>query len=170
MSISVGVSGTNKTATPSVGVGGAWKAVAAGWVGVGGAWKEFYRAINAAISNASAYTFVSSPSEATAQYLLNSDGRAQKVENSSTSDISGEWLVAGANSDFEVYATVDSGTLTSGPTGSWVSLSTSRVWTLTRGTVGLSSVDLTIEIRRASDAVVVDSATITLTAEVDSGA
>jgi hypothetical protein len=55
--------------------------------------------------------------------------------------------------------------LTSGTTGSWVDLSSSPSWTLTRATVGAADqVDLTIEIRKGSGATLA-SATVTLDAE-----
>lgn len=168
MSLSVGVSGSNKTVSAlSVGVGGAWKSVAAGWVGVGGVWKEFYNALIASLSNNSATSYELTPSTASASFLLNSDGRAQKQESGVTTDVSGEWLVSGAASSFEARATVTSGSLTSGTTGSWLALSSSRSWILERGSVGLSTCQFTLEIRRTTDSVVVATATITLSAEVD---
>jgi hypothetical protein len=79
----------------------------------------------------------------------------------------GDWISpkASAPSDYEVQATLNAGTLTSGTTGSWLALSSNRSWTLGRVTVGVADqVDLTIEIRKGSGATLA-TATVTLDAE-----
>lgn len=113
---------------------------------------------------------------AAAQYRINADGTAESLMTGNGCTPAapgglymGEWLVGGGNpNDFEVRATLNSGTLTSGTTGTWLAPSTSPSWRVaaTRGTVGSSaqSANLTIEIRRATTLVVVASATIVLSA------
>ena len=102
---------------------------------------------------------------ATAGYTINSNGRVQ--DQASTLE---SWLLgSGTNSNYEVRATVDSGTLTSGTTGSWLNCGTSRSWSKSNSAMNNSVVTcvLTIEIRLASSGVVQDSATVTLSAESD---
>jgi hypothetical protein len=70
------------------------------------------------------------------------------------------WLLLGAASDYEVRATVASGSVTSGTTGAWLSLASGWSWTR-RST---ASVILTIEIRDAATTRVLVTATITITA------
>ena len=78
--------------------------------------------------------------------------------------ISGEWRLSGASADYEAQATWGSGTgTTGGPTG-WVSLSTTRDWTLT-ATDNTVSRPLTVEIRLASGAILLDTATITFSVD-----
>lgn len=160
--VSVKDGGTWKTGTAYVKDGGTWKA----WlVGAGGGGPGPGGSV--AISDQSPYTYNITPTSSTAEYSLKNDGVAQYIDSVGTTPISGEWLVSGSAADFEVRATATSGTLTYGTTGSWESLGTTRAWGVTRTTIGIKSCTLTIEIRRASDGVVLDSATITLSAEVD---
>ena len=166
MSLSTGVSGAWKTVdSVSVGVSGAWKTVQTGYVGVSGVWKEFYSALRVNLTNQTANSFTLSPGTAEAAYILNSNGNAQLLQDGNTTNVSGEWLVFGTNSAFEVRATLNSGSLSSGTTGTWLSLGTTRTWTV-QETAGTKTANLTIEIRRASDGTVLDSCTVDITAEV----
>ena len=103
----------------------------------------------------------------TATYTLESDGDVMSATTDGGSVDQGDWISpkASAPSDYEVQATLNAGTLTSGTTGSWLALSSNRSWTLGRVTVGVATqVTLTIEIRKGSGAVLA-SATVTLDAE-----
>jgi hypothetical protein len=92
---------------------------------------------------------------ATATYALNSDG----------SRTNGTWLLIGVNTDYECRVTILSGGLDLGSgSGSWLSLGSNRNWSC-QVTGGIHSCQFTIEIRRASDSVVIASATILLEAE-----
>lgn len=71
-----------------------------------------------------------------------------------------------AAADFEVFATLTSGTLSSGTTGSWLGLGTTRTWTRNRTTVGVSSAVLTMDVRRVGTTTVLDTWTVTLDAEL----
>lgn len=119
-------------------------------------------ALQVQLTDDTAFHEVNDPSDATASYSLNSGGTV------SGTGISGySWLLIGSNSDYEARATLLSGTLTSGTTGSWQALSTTRTWTRNRTTIGQNTASITLEIRRVSDSVVLDSATITLDALVN---
>jgi hypothetical protein len=105
----------------------------------------------------------------TATYTLESDGDVVTATTPlGSSDIS-DWIdpKASAPSDYEVKATLNSGTLNGGSsaTGSWLALTTNRSWGVTQIIVGVADTgDLTIEIRKGSGAVLA-SATVTLDAE-----
>lgn len=109
-----------------------------------------------------------SPTNAAASYALVNDGDIDATQGTNTPLDVGDWISPkGSASDFyEARATVTSGSLTSGTAGSWLPLGTTRTWTKTAtpGT-GVQTCVFTLEIRRASDSVVVDTATITLQAE-----
>lgn len=94
-------------------------------------------------------------------YELLATGVAQRTSGSlGTLQFSGEWLVSGSASSYDVRATLNSGSLTAGSaaTGSWLNLGTSRVWFLDfDGNAGL-----TIEIRNATTLAVLDTANVTL--------
>lgn len=102
---------------------------------------------------------------ATATYIIDNDGRVKD----GNSAILESWLISGTNSSYEVRATVVSGTLTSGSTGSWLSCASDASWSLVNSLQNNSvkTCVLTIEIRLASTGVVQDSATVTLFAESD---
>lgn len=103
----------------------------------------------------------------TATYTLESDGDVISATTSGGSVDEGDWIdpKASAPSDYEVQATLNAGTLTSGTTGSWLALTSNRSWSLQQITIGQATqVDLTIEIRKGSGATLA-SATVTLDAE-----
>lgn len=96
-----------------------------------------------------------------AGYSLQNDGTIDLI-NSGGPSSGGNWVTPAATPAalFEVRATLNSGSLDAGTTGSWLALSTSRTWSTGAG----NTANLTIEIRRASDSTVLDSATIDLDA------
>jgi hypothetical protein len=65
-------------------------------------------------------------------------------------------------SAWEVRATLNSGALTSGTTGSWLNLGTSRVWECSGAAVSSGAAQLLIEIRDVATSTVQASATINL--------
>lgn len=109
-------------------------------------------------------------SAATATYTLGTDGNA---ENNGL-PIAGEWLdpVDASEADlYECYATLLSGSLSAGTTGTWQALTSDRTWTVTRVAVGIRSAQIRVEIRKIADPeIILGSAVITLTATVESGA
>ena len=105
----------------------------------------------------------------TATYTLESDGDVVTVTTSGGSVDAGDWIdpKASAPSDYEVKATLNSGTPNGGSsaTGSWLALTSNRSWGVTQVVVGVATqVDLTIEIRKGSGATLA-SANVTLDAE-----
>ena len=105
----------------------------------------------------------------TATYTLESDGDVVTATTPGGSVDAGDWIdpKASAPSDYEVRATLNSGTLNGGSsaTGSWLALTSNRSWGVTQIVVGVAdTVDLTIEIRKGSGAALA-SATVTLDAQ-----
>jgi hypothetical protein len=97
-------------------------------------------------------------SSKTATFTIRSDG---------TYSGGGTWNSdSTVGSSYEVKATVTSGAITSGTTGSWLSLSSDRSWALTDSDQDDVEVDatFTLQIRSAGTTTVLDSATITLQA------
>lgn len=109
-----------------------------------------------------------SPTDSTSGYQLNSSGAEQEITTFGTSTFN-TWLLSGAASSYEVFATLNSGTLTSGTTGAWLNLGSTRSWTVTRtnNAAGTNSASLTIQIRPAGGGAVLDSAGVNLNATVD---
>jgi hypothetical protein len=99
----------------------------------------------------------------TATYTIKSDGTI-----TTTAGGSATWNSSTtAGSGYEVKATVTSGSLTSGTTGSWLALSSNRSWSKTDSTAGGGDVSaiFRLDIRATGTTTVLDSATITLDAE-----
>ena len=122
-------------------------------------------AAQVSITNQTFGDAVAEPSDAFCRYRLNLDGSVEKYSGGGYSTLE-TWLLSGVNSDYESRVTVNSGSLTSGTTGTWQVLSGSREWVLNRTFPGTVVVNFTIEIRRVSDSAVLDTAVIEMTAEV----
>lgn len=112
-------------------------------------------------------SFVSSPTDAEASYRLTSTALEQSGDRGSYTNI-GTWIANTANVGlYEVRITVTVGSLTGGDlTGTWLSLGTTRTWSLTRDPVGSSLCTFTVEVRQASTGIVLTSAFVELSAEV----
>ncbi len=80
------------------------------------------------------------------------------------------WVSSGSGGDYEIRVTLMSGTFSSvsAATSVWLSLGTNREWLVRKTTVGTKSCTALYEIRNAATLVVLDSATITLSATVES--
>lgn len=113
----------------------------------------------------------SSSGTTSAVYVLGNDGNIRyTTDGTNTVEDHGDWITPQTNmANYEVFASVTSGTLTGGTTGAWQSLGTTRTWNVTRPAVsgfGTSSATIALQIRRASDGVVVDTASIDLRAAI----
>lgn len=121
------------------------------------------------IADRTASSLTTSPTTATATYRLETDGDIGASAGNNTVVDVGDWVSpkGGASDAYEARATIVSGSLTSGTTGTWQGLGTQRTWTLNQPSAGTGPATcvFTLEIRRASDSVVLDTATITLSAE-----
>ena len=108
-----------------------------------------------------------SPSNASAGYrLLSSTEAEQSITGGSPSDTGGSYV---ADAGFEVRFTYSGDALTgsSDSTGVWLSLASTRTWTLEESGIGTKAGSGTIEIRVASTGTVIASASVTLDAEVE---
>lgn len=102
------------------------------------------------------------PNDATCSWSASNSGSV------SGTGISGyTWLVSGVNSDYQIQATLVSGSITSGTFGTWQTLSTTRTWSLTRTIIGTTTGIVDFECRRVSDSVVIASWTVNFEATVD---
>jgi hypothetical protein len=106
------------------------------------------------------------PDNATARYRLNSNGEVESLINGFTTTLEQWCTPTSAAGNYEARVTVNSGSLSSGTTGTWLALSTSRTWSVVQSSVGSSSCNFTVEIRRTGTTTVLDSATIDLVAEM----
>jgi hypothetical protein len=95
--------------------------------------------------------FQLSPGTSNAEVTFTNAGAYTGVGN--TEGFSGNWItpLAAAGSNYEIRMTVNSGsTPTGSATGLWLSLGTTRTWTISQAGIGTNASNVTIEIRRAS--------------------
>ena len=159
--------------------GGTWRKLKEAWYRDGGTWRKVFSGLAIVLTNRTVYAWdneLSSPTaSAIAGITVASSGaltitlRGSETGDSDT-DLTTEWLTGGTASDYECRFSPSSGSLSNGPAG-WNSCSTSRTFDVrrTRTFSGSSTKTCTgtLEIRRAADAVVLATATITLIARAD---
>lgn len=126
------------------------------------------RAASVTIESAAINDFVLEPATSAATVEFGADGIYRSVSQSSGSSDIGPWVTptTAAGADFEIRASVVTGSVTGSATGSWLALSSTRYWTSARASPGVSAAQITVEIRAAASGAVLDSATFDLTAEV----
>jgi hypothetical protein len=109
------------------------------------------------------YAFASGT--ASAAFRLNTNGNAESSKNGGAYSVQEAWCVPAAQAvNYECYASLVSGSAT-GTFDTWLALSSSRTWSVTQATIGVSDAIINIGIRRAGDATILASADIYLTAE-----
>jgi len=101
-----------------------------------------------------------------AGYRINTNGFVYQVVNGVDTSL-GQWVTpSSAGGNYEVFATLVSGTLSSGTTGSWVATSGTPLWTRVAVISGtINTVELGMDIRATGTGTVLDSWSVTLEAE-----
>jgi len=102
---------------------------------------------------------------ASAGYQINTNGFDYERINGVDTLLSGWVTPTSAGGNYEVFATVTSGSVSSGTTGSWVATSGSPLWVRSQPTVGSSIVVLSMQVRATGTGTVLDTWTVTLEAE-----
>jgi len=101
-----------------------------------------------------------------AGYRIDVNGFVYQVVNGVDTSL-GQWVTpTSAGGNYEVFATVTSGSVSSGTTGSWVATSGSPLWTraaVIAGTINI--VELVMDVRATGTGTVLDSWSVTLEAE-----
>lgn len=121
--------------------------------------------VNITGGTASEFRFTFQGGSAFAAWNFGSTGILTRKNGASWSAINQQWWTNNPESigaDYDIRATLVSGTTPSGPTlGSttWHSLSSTREWSLTRSTVGITSCSISVSIRDATTLTVLDTAT-----------
>lgn len=107
-----------------------------------------------------------------ARYTLTSAGAVQRSNANGTTFTTAveDWIspLSAAGAGYDVYCTVNSGTLSAGGASeaTWLSLGTSRLWQVTKGSLGTNVAQITVKIRDAASLVELETgAVIDLSAE-----
>jgi hypothetical protein len=117
------------------------------------------------ISNAT-ISSVNSGGNASAAYRISSTGSIDSVRSPEGTTSLGSWVVPTTSaSKYEAMATVTSGSLSLGTTGSFINCSASPMWTRNATVVGTFTAVITVDIRLIGTTTVLTTASITLTAE-----
>lgn len=104
---------------------------------------------------------------ATAQYQLLSNGHIAETANNNIVVDQGSWVLPNSRAlNYECFATLNSGALTSGTTGAWLALTADRIWTLSKTGPGGISAQITVQIRLVGSAVILATSVVTLNAEI----
>lgn len=99
------------------------------------------------------------------QYSVRNDGDVGATNGTNTVGVVGAWIAPKSGmGNYSVYATLVAGSPT-GTFGSWLNLGTTRVWQLSRATIGSNVATIDFQIRLDSSGVVQDTARVTLYAE-----
>lgn len=105
---------------------------------------------------------------ATITYQINADGKVYYTQNGGSPVFLEDWCIpASQAANYECYATVIAGALNGGSaaTNTWIALSSSRTWLITRTTLGLEEAAINVGIRRVGSVPILASADIYLYAE-----
>ena len=115
--------------------------------------------------NDASVTAAGVPSQS-AGYRINTNGFVYQVVNGTDTSL-GQWVTpSSAGGNYEVYASLVSGTLSSGTTGSWVATSGSPLWTRVAAISGtLNIVELVMDVRATGTGTILDTWSIQLEAE-----
>lgn len=167
MPLTIGTTSGNKDPYQiTIGTTSGNKDIIEGWVGTTSGNKLFFSGATITLDTSySMYGTDGGFGSASASFALESDGDIIASEGFGNVDV-GDWISpkASAPGSYEVRATIVSGSLSSGTTGSWLALTSTRTWVVSRSSPGYSSCVLTIEIRLSGT--VLDTTTVTLEAEV----
>lgn len=93
---------------------------------------------------------------------FNNINQCYATDTNATLNFQYNWLSGGSAANYDIRATILSGTFSSGSVGTWLNLSGTRSWTRGAAAGTFQSVTALFEIRNASTLVVLASANITL--------
>lgn len=109
---------------------------------------------------------VIAPAEAGANYTIKSNGTVQGSTTTSGIVENYQWITPTTNStSYQIYATLSSGSLTSGTVGSWVNTNVDNTWDIIQSDNGITIAILNFQVRKAGNSTILDTWTVTLTTE-----
>ena len=113
--------------------------------------------------------FEIAPDDAICWYRINSNGNVYGTNLGTPFDLLEQWVTPTSfASDYEVYATLVSGSLTGGTTGAWLSLGTTRDWYVQEtANFGTETATLSFDVRKIGTTTVLDTWTVTIEATVE---
>lgn len=126
---------------------------------------NFYGKSATTVNFFDASVFASSGGPASAGYRVGSDGFAYEFING-TSTALYQWVTpTSVVGDYEIYATLSSGTLNTGTVGSWIPASDNEIWVKTQSITGTGITELVMDVRKIGTATILDTWSVQLEAE-----
>lgn len=126
---------------------------------------DFYGKGGATVNFIDVTVLASGASGVSAGYRINPSAFDYQSVNGTFTALN-QWVTpSSASENYEVFATLVSGALTFGTTGSWVATSGNPLWTRARPTVGTSIAELSMQVRAVGTTTVLDTWSVTLEAE-----
>ena len=166
--ITYGDSGVNRDITAiTYGDGGINRSIIEVWYGDAGTNRLVWPSGTVSLTNHSPYASNVGVGLIAATFTLDNAGLASETTlPGGTIGHAPEWLSAGTPANYDCRWTTLSGTLSTGTSGTWQNLGTTRAWSRNAGAgVGVMTCRGTLEIRDAATLIVLATATIQLDAE-----
>lgn len=130
--------------------------------------RNFYGTTKATVNftDANVVDIVSQPLTASAGYRVLNNGTVETAAGTGNWGFYEQWVTpTSAASNYEIYAGLISGVLTSGTVNTWLALSTTRTWVVERNPVGNSAAAIEFQVRPTGGSVI-DTWYVDLNAEV----
>lgn len=150
--IGVNDGGTWRIPQPHVKDGGTWRAIQQVYVNDGGTWRTVYQSLVIQHTDQSlGDTQVGSP--CTLSYILNSSGKVQQSIIAGTTDIEDYVSPTSGAASLEAMVTISGSALDGGSsaTGTYLPLTSTRAWTISKVGFGTKLTDLTVTIREVAN-------------------
>lgn len=126
---------------------------------------NFYGKGGAVVNFSAVSVIATSSGGASAGYRVNPNGFDYQSVNGTFTLLS-QWVTpTSAGGNYEIFATIVSGSVSSGTIGSWVATSGTPLWVRSQPTVGTSIVELSMQVRAVGTTTVLSSWIVTLEAE-----
>lgn len=155
---------------PTVRVGGTYRDIDEGYVRVGGVWEQFYQRAAFDISPTFLFAIAFDPATASVNINFQRDGDISATGGTPNAAAWIEPRSATIGDDYQIRATLNSGsTSDTGSFGVWQTLSSVRAWSWSQSGGGTKLANVTFELRRVSDSVVVHSQVVTVQCDVTGG-
>lgn len=130
--------------------GGAWKEITEGWVNVSGVWKQFYNSSFLFDPGNQSYNNITGAStDARSGFRININGDVEEIDFPFSYTDRDDWFVSGADyTDYEIFVTELSGTVSFGTVDSWLDMSSgSRTWYCDAPTEAIKTCTVEVTIR-----------------------
>lgn len=166
MSFNVNDSGTWRPLSIWVNDSATWRKLAI-WVNDAGTWRQLTATDTLLVPQVTLSASSTAPTDATCNLRFDTDGHERGGNNAFT-DFGAFISPTASTANYSVRATTTSGAFTSGTTGSYLALTSNRLWTVVfTGNNGSASCTATFDFARTADtSTIVYSVSITMDASV----